>query len=77
MREERVSWITTGGNDGTPLPNPVGFRFQEDSSIRIYNMVDANRISDVVDRPQVARYFDGDGSSGDIVVFAGMSRCDR
>jgi hypothetical protein len=54
LREEQVIWITTVSKDGTPQPNPVGFLFQDDHSILIYNMVNANRIRHVADRPQVA-----------------------
>lgn len=46
----------------------------DDDSILIYNMVNANRINHVVDRPQVALHFDGDGAGGDIVVFTGTAR---
>jgi PPOX class probable F420-dependent enzyme len=74
LREEQVIWITTVGKDGTPQPNPVGFLFQDDDSILIYNMVSANRISHVVDRPRVALHFDGDGTGGDIAVFTGTAR---
>ena len=74
LREEQIIWITTVGKDGTPQPNPVGFLFQDDNSILIYNMVNANRLNHVVDRPQVALHFDGDGTGGDIVVFAGTAR---
>lgn len=64
----------TVGRDGTPQPKPVGFLFQEDNSILIYNMADARRISHIVERPQVALHFDGDGTGGDIVVFSGTAR---
>ena len=74
LREEQVIWITTVGKDGTPQPNPVGFLHQEDNSILIYNMVNANRIKHVLDRPQVALHFDGDGTGSDIVVFTGTAR---
>jgi PPOX class probable F420-dependent enzyme len=74
LRKEQVVWITTVGKDGTPQPNPVGFLFQDDNSILIYNAVKANRINHVVDRPQVALHFDGDGDGGDIVVFIGTAR---
>jgi PPOX class probable F420-dependent enzyme len=74
LREEQVIWITTVGNDGTPQPNPVGFLLQDDNSILIYNMVNANRISHVIDRPRVALHFDGDGTGGDIVIFSGIAR---
>ena len=83
LREEQIIWITTVGKDGTPQPNPVGFLLQDDSSILIYNMVSTtwstrtgstmNRINHVVDRPQVALHFDGDGTGGDIVVFTGTA----
>jgi PPOX class probable F420-dependent enzyme len=73
LREEQIIWITTVGKDGTPQPSPVGFLFQDDSSILIYNMVNVNRINHVDDRPQVALHFDGDGTAGDIVVFTGTA----
>ena len=73
MHEEQAIWITTVSKDGTPQPNPVGFLFQEDKSILIYNMVDANRLNHVVERPQVALHFDSDGTGGDIVVFTGTA----
>jgi PPOX class probable F420-dependent enzyme len=74
LHEEQIIWITTVGNDGTPQPNPVGFLFQDDNSNLIYNMVNANRLNHVVDRPRVALHFDGDGTGGDIVVFTGTAR---
>jgi len=73
LREEQVMWITTVDKHGTPQPNPVGFLYQDDNSILIYNMVNANRINHVVDRPQVALHFDGDSACGDIVVFTGTA----
>jgi PPOX class probable F420-dependent enzyme len=73
LRDEQVIWIATVGEDGTPQPNPVGFLFQDDSSILIYNMASARRLSHVVSRPQVALHFDGDGAGGDIVVFTGTA----
>lgn len=42
--------------------NAFGFLLQDDNSILIYKMVNANRINHVVDRPQVALHFDGDGT---------------
>jgi PPOX class probable F420-dependent enzyme len=74
LREEQVIWITTVGRDGTPQPNPVGFLFQDDNSILIYNMAGANRINHVADRPLVSLHFDGDGAGGDIVVLIGVAR---
>jgi PPOX class probable F420-dependent enzyme len=73
LRDEQVIWITTVSTDGTPQPNPVGFVFQDDGSILIYNMVNAKRITHVAARPQVALHFDGDGAGGDIVIFTGTA----
>lgn len=73
LREEEVLWITTVDQGGIPQPNPVGFVFQNDDSILIYNMVNAKRLSHVVDRPQVSLHFDGDGHGGDIVIFTGTA----
>jgi PPOX class probable F420-dependent enzyme len=73
LLEERIIWITTVGEDGTPQPNPVGFVYQDDGSILIYSARDANRLGHVRDRPRVALHFDGDGDGGDIVVFTGTA----
>jgi PPOX class probable F420-dependent enzyme len=73
LREEQVIWIVTVGNDGTPQPNPVGFVFDDDGSILIYNAATAHRLDHIVDRPRVALHFDGDGAGGDIVVFTGTA----
>jgi PPOX class probable F420-dependent enzyme len=74
LHEEQAIWITTVSKDGTPQPNPVGYLFQEDKSILIYNMVNANRLNHVVERPHVVLQFDSDGTGGDIVVFTGTAR---
>jgi PPOX class probable F420-dependent enzyme len=74
LREEQVIWLTTVGRDGTPQPNPVGFLFQDDHSILIYNMVNAIRLRHVADRPRDALHFDADGTGGGIVVCTGTAR---
>ncbi len=74
LRQEQVIWVTTVGKGGTPQPNPVGFLLQDDNSILVDNAVKASRINHVVDRPRVALHFDGDGTGGNIVVFAGIAR---
>jgi PPOX class probable F420-dependent enzyme len=68
-----VRWITMVDQRGIPQPNSVGFVFQDDGSILIYNMTNAKRLSHVVDRPQVSLHFDGDGHGGDIVIFTGTA----
>lgn len=44
----------------------TAFLFQDDDSVLIHNMVNANRFRHVSHRPQVALHFDGDGTGGDI-----------
>jgi PPOX class probable F420-dependent enzyme len=73
LGDEQVIWLTTVDASGTPQPNPVGFLFQEDSSILIYNMVNAHRLRHVAKRPEVALHFDGDGAGDDIVIFTGTA----
>ena len=74
LREEQVIWLTTVNSDGTPQPNPVAFLFQEDATVLIYNMSNANRLNNLADRPRVSLHFDGDGAGGDIVVLTGSAR---
>ena len=49
LREEQVIWFTSVGKGGTPQPNLVGFLFQDDNSILIYNMAKAIRLRHVVE----------------------------
>ena len=73
LTTELVIWLTTVGKDGTPQPNPVWFLLDNDSLL-IYNRPDANRLTHVKQRPQVALNLDGNGKGGDIVVITGTAR---
>jgi PPOX class probable F420-dependent enzyme len=73
LASELVIWLTTVGKDGTPQPNPVWFLLDGDSLL-IYNRPDANRLTHVKERPQVALNLDGDGKGGDIVVVTGTAQ---
>ena len=72
LNTELVIWMTTVGKDGTPQPNPVWFLLDNDSLL-IYNRPDANRITHIADRPQVALNLDGNGKGGDIIVVTGTA----
>ena len=82
LRDERVIWFTTVGNDGTPQPNPVWFLWDDPghgtpdsaASILIYNRADARRLDHIRIYPNVALHFDGNGRGGDIVVLTGRAR---
>ncbi len=73
LTNDVVIWLTTVGKDGTPQPNPVWFLLDNDSLL-IYNRPDANRLTHIGQRPQVALNLDGDGKGGDIIVVTGTAR---
>jgi PPOX class probable F420-dependent enzyme len=73
LTEQQVIWLTTVGADGTPQPNPVWFLWDGAENVLVYNRDDANRLTHVAARPQVALNFDGNGRGGDIVVLAGTA----
>lgn len=77
LRDEKVIWLTTVGRDGTPQPNPVWFLWQGADSLLVYNRPDAQRLRHLVDRPQLALNFDGNGEGGDIVVLTGTAQRDE
>jgi len=74
LRDEQILWCTTVGADGTPQPNPVWFIWDEPATVLIYNRTDANRLTHIASRPQVALHFDGNGQGGNIVVLAGRAQ---
>jgi PPOX class probable F420-dependent enzyme len=76
LRDEKVIWLTTVGNDGTPQPNPVWFLWDGEDELLVYNRRDAKRLAHVAARPEVALHLDGDGRGGNIVVLAGTARID-
>jgi PPOX class probable F420-dependent enzyme len=73
LREEKIIWLTTVGEDGTPQPNPVWFLWDGASAL-IYNLNSARRIAHLRRSPRVSLHFDGDGKGGDIVVLSGEAR---
>ncbi len=72
LQDERVVWLTSVGQDGTPQPNPVWF-WWDGGSFLVYNRPDAGRVAHVRSRPAVSLSFDGDGRGGDIVVVLGRA----
>jgi PPOX class probable F420-dependent enzyme len=74
LRDEKVIWLTTTGEDGTPQPNPVWFLWEpDDEAVVIYNATDAKRLDRFALRPRVALHFDSNGQGGDIVVLTGVA----
>ena len=71
LSDDKVIWLTTVGADGTPQPNPVWFLWQSPGTVLVYNRPDANRLTHIAHRPQVALNLDGNGKGGDIIVLTG------
>ena len=74
LSDDKLIWLTTVGADGTPQPNPVWFLWQSPGTVLVYNRPDANRLTHIAHRPQVALNLDGNGKGGDIVVLTGPPR---
>lgn len=74
LREEYVVWLTTVGADGTPQHNPVWFVWDGESSITVYNRLDAHRLAHLDANPHLSLHFDGNGRGGDVVVIAARAR---
>lgn len=70
--DEVVVWFTTVGSDGTPQPNPVWFIW-DGTDVLTYNMADAKRIGNVIDRPRVSLNFNNGDGHKDSVVLTGTA----
>ena len=75
LETERVGWLTTVDEDGTPISSPVWFLWSE-HELFVYSLESA-RARNVADRPRVSFNLDGNGQGGDIVVIEGTARIDE
>src|SRR5262249_6600584 len=73
LDNDRVVWLTTVGQDGTPQPNPVWFLYS-DGDILVYNLNSANRLTHIRHRPQVSLNFNSTETGGEVVVITGTAR---
>jgi PPOX class probable F420-dependent enzyme len=72
LRDEVVIWMTTVTPDGSPLPRPVWFLWDGDSSAVMYSRP-SPRVRNLESNPRVTLNFDGDGEGSDIIVFSGTA----
>ena len=75
LRKEKIAWLTTMRSDGTPLPAPVWFLWQ-DSRFLIYSQPKAKRIRNIANNPRVAINLNTDLSGNRVVVVTGMASVD-
>ncbi|HXM56282.1 MAG TPA: TIGR03667 family PPOX class F420-dependent oxidoreductase [Candidatus Dormibacteraeota bacterium] len=72
LQDERIAWLTTVGDDGTPQPNPIWFLW-DGETVLVYNRADAQRLRHIRSRPRVSLNFNNDADGGDIVVLVGRA----
>ena len=70
LSEDQIVWLTTTRADGTPLPAPVWFLWENGTAL-IFTEPGAHKVRNIERQPRVALNFDGDGRGGDIVVLIG------
>jgi len=75
LREEIVVWMTTVAPAGGPVPMPVWFLWDGDSTVRVYSRR-SPRVRNIEANPHVSLNFAGDGRGGDIVVLSGTATAD-
>ena len=75
LREEKIAWLTTVRSDGTPLPVPVWFLWQ-DGKFLIYSQPNARKIHNIARNPRVAINLNSDEWGNSIAVFTGTASVD-
>lgn len=75
LRYDRVAWMTTVREDGTPQTSPVWFLWDGESFL-VYSL-DSARVRNIETRRRVSLNLDGNGLGGDIVVVEGTARVDH
>jgi PPOX class probable F420-dependent enzyme len=71
LRDERIAWLTTTSQDGTPQPVPVWFLWDGPASFLLYSKPGTAKLRNIAERPRVALHLDSDGKGSDIVVVLG------
>ena len=69
LEEDEIIWLTTGGKDGTPQPNPVWFIWTGERFL-ILSQPD-RKIGNIERRSKVSLSFNSDQHGSDVVVFNG------
>ena len=72
LENEQVAWLTTVSANGTPLPTPVWFHWQ-DGVILIYSEPDTAKVRAIRDHPRVALNFNSDEHGGNVVILKGSA----
>ena len=72
LTTEKIIWLTTVAQDGTPQPNPVWFRYNfDDDTVLVYNRADAHRLNHIRTRPRVSLNLNS--NAGSVVILTGTA----
>lgn len=74
LEAERIAWLTTVAEDGTPQTSPVWFLWEE-GTLLIYSL-ESPRVRNLAHHPKVSLNLDGNGLGGDIVILEGEASVD-
>lgn len=69
LEEDEIIWLTTGGKDGAPQPNPVWFLWA-DQRFLIFSQPD-HKVGNIERWNKVSLSFNTDQHGSDVVVFTG------
>ena len=69
LEEEHIVWLTTGGKDGAPQPNPVWFLWTGERFL-IFSQPD-HKVGNIERWSKVALNFHATDQGSDVVVFTG------
>ena len=75
LETERIGWLATVAEDGTPETSPIWFLW-DGQEILLYSL-ESLRTRNVAFRPRVSLNLDGNSLGGDIVVVEGTARIDE
>ena len=73
LRDEMIGWLVTVNPAGAPVPVPVWFLWDGDSSVLVYSRPATPKLRNIAANPRVALHLDGDGRGGDVVVLSGRA----
>ena len=72
LENDRLVWLTTVAQDGTPQPSPIWFLW-DGRSVLMYSRPNTPKLRHIQRNPNVSLNFDGNGQGGDIVVLTGQA----
>ena len=72
LADEKVIWLTTVGQDGSPQPNPVWFLW-EGETVLTFSRPDAKRLAHIKRNPRVSLHLNCTRTGGDVTVLTGRA----